>query len=153
MSASAVNTNTAISQMIADISEIPSATDTSGLGFPMRQSILEKLHARIDSEPARVVTDTEGLIIEINPAFTQLCGHSFADLKGRKPGAMLQGPKSRPASVAALREAIRSREPVTTELVNYHKDRSTYRVRIDLKPLFAPNGDFTGYEAEERKLQ
>jgi hypothetical protein len=55
--------------------------------------------------------------------------------------------------VDLLRKAIRSREAVTTELVNYHKDRSTYRVRIDLKPLFSPEGDFSGYEAEEWKIK
>ena len=152
MSASGVKLKNPIDQMIFDLSEIPTSTARMGLGFSRRHSILEKLRTRIDSEPARVVTDAEGRITGINPAFTKLCGHTFEELKGRKPGAMLQGPSSCRRSVALLREAIRNREPVTTELVNYHKDRSTYRVRIDLKPLFATNGDFTGYEAEEWKV-
>ncbi len=153
MSSPGVKLENPIDQMIFDLSEIPSSTAMLGLGFTRRHSILEKLRSRIESEPARVVTDTEGRITEINPAFTQLCGHTFEDLKGRKPGAMLQGPSSCRRSVALLREAIHNREPVTTELVNYHKDRSTYRVRIDLKPLFAPNGEFAGYQAEEWKVE
>jgi PAS domain S-box-containing protein len=152
MSSSGVNQSQAINHMIADLSEIPSNGSSPGLGFVERRSILEKLRDRIDSEPARVVTDAEGRITAINPAFTELCGHCFEDLKGRKPGSILQGPLSSSKSVAMLRKAILNRETVTTELVNYHKDRSTYRVRIELKPLFAPTGDLTGYEAREWKL-
>jgi PAS domain S-box-containing protein len=152
MSSSGVNQSQAIHQMIADLSEISTTGFSQGLGFTERRSMLEKLRDRIESEPARVVTDAEGRITAINPAFTELCGHCFEDLKGRKPGTILQGPLSSSKSVEMLRKAIQNREPVTTELVNYHKDRSTYRVRIDLRPLFAPTGDLTGYEAREWKL-
>jgi PAS domain S-box-containing protein len=152
MNSSGVNQSQAIDHMIADLSEIPATGSSQGLGFPGRCSILDKLRARIDSEPARVVTNTEGLIVAINPAFTELCGHPFRNLKGRKPGSILQGPLSSVKSVALLRKAIQNREAVTTELVNYHRDRSTYRVRIELKPLFAPTGELTGYEAREWKL-
>lgn len=137
--------------MIADLSEIMSSS-APGLAAPKGRFILEKIRLRLDSEPARVVTDPEGCITEINPAFTELCGHSFLDLKGKKPGSMLQGPESCPKSVAQLRRAIRRRESVCTELVNYHKDRSPYRVRINLRPLFAPDGTLKGFEAEERKI-
>ena len=151
MKPSGVTKDATYDQMIADLSEIMSG-GSNGLAAPKRRFILEKIRLRLDSEPARVVTDSEGCITHINPAFTELCGHSFADLKGKKPGTMLQGPESCPKSVAQLRRAIRRREAVSTELVNYHKDRSTYRVRIDLRPLFAPDGKFTGFEAEERKV-
>lgn len=147
-----VDKTKAIDQMIADLSEISATGASPGLGFVERRSILEKLRTRIESEPARVVTDTEGRITAINPAFTELCGHCFEDLKGRKPGSILQGPSSSAKSVALLRKAIQNREPVTTELINYHKDQSTYRVRIELKPMFSPNGELTGYEAREWKL-
>jgi PAS domain S-box-containing protein len=153
MNVPGVDQTQAINRMIADLSEISASGPSTGLGFFERCSILEKLRTRIESEPARVITDTEGRITAINPAFTELCGHCFDDLKGRKPGSILQGPMSSAKSVAALRKAIQNREPVTTELVNYHKDRSTYRVRIELKPLFAPAGDLTGYEAREWKLE
>jgi PAS domain S-box-containing protein len=151
MKSSGVTKCETTNHMIADLSEIMSAGST-GLAATKRRFILEKIRLRLDSEPARVVTNPEGCITEINPAFTELCGHSFLDLKGKKPGAMLQGPESCPKSVAQLRRAILRREPVSTELVNYHKDRSAYRVRIDLRPLFAPDGQLKGFEAIERKL-
>jgi PAS domain S-box-containing protein len=151
MKPSGVKNDKVIDRMIADLSDTMSPI-SSDLEAPKRSFILEKIRIRIDSEPARVLTDTNGRITAINPAFTELCGHSFHDLKGKKPGEMLQGPESCPISVEILRQAIRHRESVSTELVNYHKDSTTYRVRIDLKPLFSSNGKFTGYEAEERKV-
>ena len=147
-----VITTKAIDHMIADLTEISAPDSSAALGLPERHSILEKLRVRIESEPARVVTDAEGRITAINPAFTELCGHCFEDLKGHKPGMILQGPLSSSKSVDILRKAIQNHESASTELVNYHKDRTTYRVRIELKPLFAPTGDLTGYEAREWKL-
>jgi len=152
MNAPAVSESKALQQMIADLTDFPSHGVSDGLSEIRSNSILGNLMDRIDSEPARVFTDTEGRITSINPAFSELCGHSFEDLKGRKPGSMLQGPESSKDSVEALRQAIRNQAPCVTELVNYHKDRSTYRVRIDLRPLFSESGELTGYQAEERKL-
>jgi PAS domain S-box-containing protein len=147
-----VITPESIDQMIADIADIATSGACPDLPSSKRRSLLEKISTRIDVEPARVYTDAKGCITAVNPAFIRLCGHPFEDLKGCKPGTVLQGPESSNESVSILREAIRNRVPVSTELVNYHKDRSAYRVRIDLKPVFTPSGDLSGYEAEEWKL-
>lgn len=152
MNAPAVSESKALQQMIADLTDFPSHGVSDGLSEIRSNSILGNLMDRIDSEPARVFTDTEGRITSINPAFSQLCGHAFEDLKGRKPGSMLQGPESSPDSIEVLRKAIREQTPCVTELVNYHKDHSAYRVRIHLRPLFSASGELTGYEAEEHKL-
>jgi PAS domain S-box-containing protein len=152
MNSPSVSETKALQQMIADLTDFHSHGVSDGLSETRSNSILENLIGRITSEPARVFTDTKGRITCINPAFSQLCGHSFEGLKGRKPGPMLQGPKSSKDSIEALRQAIRNQVPCVTELVNYHKDRSTYRVRIHLKPLFSDSGELTGYQAEERKL-
>ena len=152
MNSPAVSESTALQQMIADLTDIPAHGVSNNLSETRVNSILENLMGRIDSEPARVCTDPQGKITSINPAFSQLCGHSFEDLKGRKPGSMLQGHESSKESIQALRNAIREHQPCVTELVNYHKDHSAYRVRIDMRPVFSENGKLTGYEAEERKL-
>lgn len=147
-----VSESKALRNMIADLTDMPAHGVSKGFKETRSDSILQSLMSRIDSEPARVFTDAEGRITAINPAFSELCGHSFQDLKGRKPGAVLQGPESSEESIEALRQAIRQHAPCVTELVNYHKDRSAYRVRIDIRPVFSDSGELTGYEAEERKL-
>lgn len=152
MNTSVVNEAKALQKMIADLTDMPAHGVPEELPETLASSIFQNLISRIDSEPARVCTDPEGRITSINPAFSELCGHTFEDLKGRKPGAVLQGPESSKHSINALRQAIRRGVPCVTELVNYHKDRSAYRVRINLRPVFSDSGEVTGYVAEERKL-
>lgn len=114
--------------------------------------ILETVMGRISGEPARVLADAEGRVIAINPAFSGLCGYTFEEIRGRKPGSLLQGPETTVDSIVALRDAIRAAQGCQVEMVNYHKNKSTYRVQIDLSPIFTDQGDLEGFEAVERKL-
>ena len=145
-----VNEDQTLQKMISDLTEVTISDGCDGWAPRKSSAIFDKLQQRIASEPARVQTDAKGHIISVNPAFIQLCGHNFEDLKGRKPGTILQGPESSRESIEILREAIRHRIPCVTEIVNYHKNQTPYRVRIDLRPLFTESGELTGYEAEER---
>lgn len=112
----------------------------------------ERLFARVDTEPARVTTDAEGRVVAINPSFTALCGFRLHELRGKKPGHLLQGPDSCSKSVATLREAIHSGSSCEVDMVNYHKDGSPYHVRIQVRPVRDSDGVLTGFEAEEREL-
>ncbi len=138
--------------MISDLSEISISWVPEGLSDRKSQTLFKKITRRISSEPARLQTDAKGLITWVNPAFTRLCGHTFEEMKGRKPGAVLQGPESSRESIEILRHAIRLGVPCVTELVNYHKNNIPYRVRIDLRPLLSDFGKVIGFEAEEYLL-
>jgi len=133
--------------MIADLTENSLWSDASA-----ENSLLEKVLARIDAEPARVKTDANGLIVEINPAFTQLCGYRFSEIQGRKPGSMLQGKETTPESIETLRQAIKERTRCTLEMINYHKNTSKYSVFIEFSPLWTTSGELEGFEAVERKI-
>ena len=144
--------------MISDI------TDSSFFSFSSNESnsalltsvaadrIFESVLGRISEESPRVRTDAQGYVIQINPAFSGLCGYTFEEIRGRKPGSLLQGPETTTESVLALRNAIRSRQGCTVEMVNYHKNKTTYRVQIELTPQFNVLGELEGFEAVERKL-
>lgn len=115
-------------------------------------SVRLRVLSRISSEPARVTTDPEGRITAINPAFSGLCGFAFSEVCGKKPGSFLQGEATDPAAVDVIRQAVRSGSPCVSELVNYHKDGTAYRVRIEIEPLRDPAGTLTGFRATETKL-
>jgi PAS domain S-box-containing protein len=100
---------------------------------------------------AVVLTDPEGRVEWINPAFTKLCGYTFEEMIGRKPGALLQGPDSDPVAIDTMRAAIRERYAVTVEIVNYRKDGEPYIVSISLSPLFNRSRRLTGFMAVERE--
>ncbi len=159
-----------IDKMIADLESI-GALDTSGHISPEEvmelgadyiiassprmkpPGTLEKrVLARIHDQPARVTTDSSGRILEINPAFSGLCGFSFAEVAGRKPGSFLQGPETDPAAVEVIREAVNRGAGCVTTLVNYHKDGSRYLVRIEIEPLRDDEGRLLGFRATETKI-
>jgi len=114
----------------------------------LRRQVLQ----RIDQEPARVETDLEGRIQAINPAFSGLCGYSFQEVKGRKPGSFLQGPETDEAAIQTLRDAIAALCPVEVNLINYHKDGSPYKVWISITPKVDDDGKVIGFCAIEKKF-
>ena len=139
--------------MVADLSDFsPREVSTPEVSKPVAERIFEAVLGRISQEPARVRTDANGHVIDINPAFSGLCGYTFEEIRGRKPGSLLQGSETTEDSILALRDAIHSRKSCSVEMVNYHKNQTTYRVHIELSPQFNLLGELDGFEALERKL-
>lgn len=101
---------------------------------------------------AQVVTDPGGLVLWVNPAFTAMCGYTLAELKGRKPGELLQGPATDAAAVQRIRESVRARRACRETLVNYHKDGSRYVAEVRIAPVLADGGEPLWFVAKERRL-
>jgi PAS domain S-box-containing protein len=98
------------------------------------------------------VTDPVGRIEWVNPAFTAMCGHDLAELRGRKPGPILQGPDTDPAAVARIREAVHARRACRETLVNYHKNGTPYRAEVRIAPVLDDAGEPLWFVARERLL-
>ncbi len=104
-------------------------------------------------EPAGlVVTDARGLVEWVNPAFIAMCGHSLAELKGHKPGHVLQGPETDRVAVDRIRTALRERQSCRETVVNYHKDGTKYRAEVNIMPILDDAGEPLCFVARERKL-
>lgn len=99
-----------------------------------------------------VVADAAGLIEWVNPAFTALCGYTLDEIKGRKPGQFLQGPRTDPTAVARIRQGVRERRPCRETLANYHKDGSLYYVDIAITPILDDDGQPLWFIAKEKKV-
>jgi PAS domain S-box-containing protein len=99
-----------------------------------------------------VATNPEGLVEWVNPAFMAMCGYSLEELKGRKPGRLLQGPDTDPTVVERIRQALRARSACRETLLNYHKDGSRYRVEVSIDPILDDEGQPLWFVARERKL-
>lgn len=119
---------------------------------PVPEGLKARILARVESEPARVTTDIDGRVTEINPAFSAMCGFSFPEIRGLKPGALLQGALTDPKAIEVIREAVRNRFPCVSEMINYHKNGSAYRVHIEIEPLRDEAGEVVGFQATETKL-
>lgn len=112
----------------------------------------------LDSRPRQlvpdglVVTGPAGLVEWVNPAFTAMCGYEAAELRGRKPGHVLQGPATDPAAIRRIREAVRNHRPCRETLVNYHKNGTLYRVDVAITPILDDDGQPLWFIARERQL-
>jgi PAS domain S-box-containing protein len=92
-----------------------------------------------------IITDIEERIVFANPAFERITGFTFAEVEGRKPGSFLQGPESSPVTRQRLREAIRARQPITVENLNYTKDGRPTWVEMHIAPIADAAGKFTHF--------
>lgn len=101
---------------------------------------------------ALVVTDAGGRVEWVNAEFTGLCGYELAELKGRKPGQLLQGPDTDPAAVERIRAALRERRACRETIVNYHKDGSRYRADVRISPVPDDDGNPLWFVARERRV-
>lgn len=105
-----------------------------------------------ESEYALVITDDSGRVEWINDAFTDLCGYILDELKGKKPGSLLQGPMTSQDTIKKLHRAIKQGRPCSVEILNYHKDGQEYWSSIDLIPVKNKKGKLKGFAALEKDI-
>lgn len=110
------------------------------------------LHPRPPEAEGWVVTDASGRVEWVNDAFTGMCGYTLPELKGRKPGHVLQGPATDLAPIERIREALRTRQPCSERVVNYHKNGSRYVADIRISPFLDDEGEPLWFLAKERLI-
>ena len=104
----------------------------------------ERLVARHVTESV-MLTDAAQRIVWVNPAFEQMSGYPLARLRGRKPGALLQGDGTDPGEVARIGAMIRAGETCSTELLNYRRDGEPYWVGLTVSPIRDARGEATHF--------
>ena len=100
---------------------------------------------------AVVVSGADGLVQWVNSAFSEMCGYSLEELRGKKLGPILQGPATDRATAARIRQAVHERRACRETILNYHKNGTTYLVDIDLAPFLDDAGTPLWFIARERE--
>lgn len=93
-----------------------------------------------ETDNSVVITDAFGLIEYVNPGFTRLTGYSAAEMIGRKPGELLQGPATSAQTRTAIRDRLARREPFYDEILNYTKAGEPYWISLSINPIFDQTG-------------
>jgi PAS domain S-box-containing protein len=104
------------------------------------------------TDNAVVITDAEGFTEWVNDAFTRVTGYTFDEVKGLRPGWVLQGPGTDRATVDALRASLQAGSSHNCELLNYRKDGSEYWVEIEVQPVRDADGVLTHFIAVESDI-
>ncbi len=97
------------------------------------------------TDNAVIVTDAERRIVWVNESFTRLSQYTLEEVKGRPPGAVLQGEATDPGTRARIREQLDRGETVRTELLNYRKDGSAYWCELAIQAVRDDTGRITHY--------
>jgi len=116
--------------------EVHDANDALGQGDDIDLGVV----ASFSANPV-VVADAAGRTEWVNAAFTRLTGYELAELRGRKPGAVLQGPATDAATVRLISERLTRGEGVSgVEILNYRKDGRPYWVLLEIQPVLDTAG-------------
>lgn len=99
-----------------------------------------------------IFTDRAGRTTWVNEGFSRATGFALEDIRGRKPGELLQGPGTDPATVALIRAAVAQGEAVTVKLLNYTRDRRPYQVQAEIKPIHDAAGSLSGFMAVQTDI-
>ena len=97
-----------------------------------------------------VLVDTLGFIAWVNRSFVQSSGYTSEELRGKRPGMVLQR-HSDPAAVEILHSALESVQACECRTINYRKDGTAYPAHISLGPVF-DNDMLKGFLAVEEIL-
>ena len=98
---------------------------------------------------AVVITDATGHITWVNDGFTRLTGYALDEVRGLKPGKVLQCERTDPQAVEAIRRAIRAGVGCRVELVNRGKQGQEYSLELDIQPIRGEDGVLSGFIAIE----
>jgi PAS domain S-box-containing protein len=92
-----------------------------------------------------VITDRSGRVEWVNQAFTRRTGYTFEEMVGRKPGELLQGPDTDPATVAQIREWLHQGRSFRSEILNYTKSGEPYWATFQISPIRNVRGEVERY--------
>ncbi len=101
---------------------------------------------------AIVVADPDGKIEWVNDTFTEMCGYHRDEIKGKKPGKLLQGKLTDTEQIAKMSQAIRAEKSCSVEVINYRKNGQAYWVAIDIIPLRSRKGKLKHFLALEKEI-
>src|SRR3954452_16914336 len=116
----------------------PRPTLDAGPPFDPRNRQSEVFFAAVETtRMPMIVTDPhqpDNPIIFANQAFLAMTGYGRDEIVGHNC-RFLQGPQTDPDTVAAIREAIRDRTELATEILNYRKDGSSFWNALFVSPV------------------
>jgi PAS domain S-box-containing protein len=91
------------------------------------------------------------VILFANDVFCRMCAYTQKELIGKTPG-ILQGPKTDRPTLDKIKAALKRKEQVEAELINYRKDGSEYWVKLVIKYIKSSDRTKSYFIAIEREI-
>jgi diguanylate cyclase (GGDEF)-like protein/PAS domain S-box-containing protein len=132
----------------ADLAEQTEAQSARELGAEMEKAGL--VGAIEEASDAVVITDAEGTIQYVNPAYSRMTGYSAAEAIGHNPAR--QKPGMSPAFQRQVGETLRAGKVFRGESANRRKDGSVYVEDVTVAPVRDAGGAIRRYIAIRRDM-
>ncbi len=117
------------------------------------ESVLHLQGAALDaSADAIIITDGDGRIAWVNPAFTALTGYARPDAVGHTPGELLKSGVQDEAFYRGMWETIEAGRAWRGEMTNRRKDGTLYSENMTITPVRGRAGAVTHFVAIKRDL-
>jgi len=118
-------------------------------GMKMLFAAVERAEDVILLTEAEPIREPGPRIVYVNQAFQKMTGYSPQEVIGKTP-RILQGPKSDPAALKRIHDALSSWQPIREELINYRKDGTPFWVDLSIFPIADERGWYTHWMAIQR---
>ncbi len=99
-----------------------------------------------------VMCGPDRLVQWVNPAFSEMCGYTIDELRGKSLGPILQGAKTDRETAERMRLAVHEYRPCRETILNYHKNGAPYWVEVAITPIRDDAGELLWFVAQEREL-
>lgn len=92
-----------------------------------------------------IISDPQGRVQYVNTGFTTLTGYSLEEMRGKKPGPILQGKATDSETIEAIRYHLRNKKPFYSEILNYNKAGEPYWISLAINPVFDERGQLSHF--------
>jgi len=103
------------------------------------------------TEDVVFMTDSQGVIVYTNPAFTNIYGYTEEDWKGMTPRILKSGTQTA-VFYKEFWERLINKKPVNVQMVNKKKDGSLIEMYVSANPIINEQGVLIGFMALERDV-
>jgi PAS domain S-box-containing protein len=98
-----------------------------------------------------MIANADRLLTNVNDAAQQITGYSREELVGRSC-KLLQGPDTDPQTVQRMRTALNAAQPFYGEILNYHKDGTSFWNELTIVPVFDAAGALRQFVGVQRDI-
>jgi PAS domain S-box-containing protein len=141
-----------------NLARLPMAVDRALREFSAATALQEKEgeRARVtaavyQAEEVVVITEPQGRIVYVNPAFTRVTGYGPEEAVGRTP-RLLQSGKQDKSFYEQMWRRISAGEVWRGQLINRRRDGSLYDAEMTIAPVFGEAGRIVNYCAIQRDV-
>ncbi|MGI4738020.1 MAG: PAS domain-containing protein [Janthinobacterium lividum] len=92
-----------------------------------------------------LITDAQGRTEWVNEGFIKHTGYTLADIQGRRPGTVLEGPDTDPAASELIRSYKQQPKPFSLTILNYTKAGEKLWVLLHFTPIYNQAGELTQF--------